>query len=250
VRPGFESRTRNYFETTTLLCISFLMSVEAYWEGGNVIESEYAPEMFIVTPMPNNLRQYWCSIWNSEVDFGFQLEDRFPEYAYTLDECPNEKVDVGMGLSVTLVQVEKILSGVTKRTCILRDSQESPERKYVHFQIAWPDFSVVDSKILESVFKVYDELVEVKRSESSERKPRTHVHCLAGRGRSGTLVYSRILSCIIDEEKDDELFDEVLFHIRSQRRGLCETDEQKKFARTFFGKAMQWRKSENEPKNS
>jgi len=94
----------------------------------------------------------------------------------------------------------------------------------------WPDFGVPEGREVNSFLKLV-KLVS-QENPSTEEKPNI-IHCSAGVGRSGT--FCLVESCLERMAKNNvpitqEQVIDTLLHMRRQRMGLIQTDDQLRFA--------------------
>ena len=125
----------------------------------------------------------------------------------------------------TLIQYKLQVQKLSKR----RDEVLQEDNvTLLHFQ-GWPDLSVPHTM---QQLQGFQELVRLlARSYVSNANQRALVHCRQGHGRTGTLltILARLLQMFNGTEQLMTL-SEVLVNLRNQRRYLCETQEQFKFA--------------------
>jgi hypothetical protein len=128
---------------------------------------------------------------------------------------------------VRLVKQASLAPGLQRRVYEVGPSL----RPFIHYALDWPDFGVPDAAAFGLLLDTYASDLQAVPSPS----PLTHVHCWAGRGRSGTFVYARVLSCL--DVGCDPLDDVILQGLRAQRHGLVERRRQEAFAISFRGRA-------------
>ena len=103
----------------------------------------------------------------------------------------------------------------------------------------WPDFGVPEGTEVNNFLKLVNHVAE--EYPSTEDVPNI-VHCSAGVGRSGT--FCLVDSClermaITGEPITQEQVVDTLLHMRSQRMGLIQTDDQLRFALTAISEGSE-----------
>lgn len=201
----------------------------AVLSGVSLVKDSKLPEQFFISSFPNQ-QQYWAWVASHEIEVGVQLQLKdYTGATYHPVRLPGEEARIFDNLRVRLIESKPIVRdgvavewpGVQRIYEIIRDGY--PVRQFVHFTLPWPDFGVPRETDFFTMMKVYAEHVR--------QGTKVHVHCMGGRGRSGTFVYTRILS-IYPELHDDEPA-KILRALRAQRPGLVETETQRIFAERY-----------------
>jgi hypothetical protein len=182
-------------------------------DESNPINLPEASLDFEVGEYPESKWLYWRNIAAKGFALAVQLHQT--GISYHQDSLAS-RYEIQSGLSISLKSIAEIATGLFHRTYQIMEAGKEA-RILDHFCLDWEDRKLPEEKS-------FLELLQALHSLRIQEK-RTHVHCLAGRGRSGTLVYTLALRYLSSQDPEA-----VLEAIRHQRMGLVETAEQKTFS--------------------
>ena len=228
-------QVKNEEETSVLLTevkLSDNNEDEIYIDANHIEVSE-CKRKYVLTEAPWASRastswdKFWFMIEQLETTTIVMLCQSFKQIQYW-PENPGETLKLGFDLEVALQEeTKRNEADFIIRTFILTNTRTNLTRKVQHLHyIAWPDFGAPSNP---HSFLNFLKIVRNSGCFEDNVGPPV-VHCMTGRGRSGTfaLVDSAIA---ISKEKDISIQDikSLLLNMRSQRMGLVESSKQFQF---------------------
>lgn len=186
-------------------------------------------ETFVVSEYPKDMAQYWKAIVDGGIQIGIQLDTT--RLKYNLDVVGAKRV-LPCG-ELCLKSKTLIAPTVIQREYELKTSPTCTH-KFTHFSIEWPNRKLPNvsdfSTMMAAYKKTITEAVEAQAlADSPSVEMKTHVHCMFGRGRSGTFIYARLLEILGATPSPEK----ILSDMRTQRKGMVETLDQVMFAMAY-----------------
>lgn len=178
----------------------------------NVVHVPETSLKFEVSEYPSSKWAYWRNVVIKGHSIGIQLHKAL---SYHLEKV-DSSYEIQTGKVVSLKEVRQLGEGLVHRVYQVEETGHE-KRTYDHFSLEWEDLKLPEKA-------PFLRMMQLVKSFFSEENS-VHIHCLSGRGRSGTVVFTSALSTCA--RKDPESLLEAL---REQRQGLVETEEQKAFA--------------------
>lgn len=168
---------------------------------------------FELSEYPVSKWGYWRNIVLLGFGLGVQLEQEGCDYH---QHSVGASYEVQEGIRISLIASEAIDSYLTHRTYEIAE-KGAEIRTFHHFSLVWPDLSIPKKASFLTLAK--------NLQTHGLQEKLTHIHCRAGRGRTGTLAF--FLAATYLPEVDPK---SLLERMRSQRAGLVETEAQERFA--------------------
>lgn len=215
------------------------VEISLFEEDANYVKAPHVPETFLVSVHPTKPEQYWQAMIVSGAQIGVQLDQSQIDYHL----LPGYTYSFAFG-TIQLKKSEMLTSdcSLQRREYLLTDA-EGKSRNFTHYSLNWPDYGTPHSDSFADLMLDYRKQIEILKSqqpasnslssdalETDSNAIKVHVHCRAGRGRSGTFLFARCLDCQPKNPLVASEPEELLEHIRSQRFGLVENPHQYLFA--------------------
>lgn len=207
------------------------------------------PERLLLGAYPDDALSYLAFIFENRVRVSVQLQvpmpPRCPDYhATAIGEVVRAELPAGGTALLRLVSVDSLdVGGGTeawRRVYAVSSSSSSSSGggggscapwTWTALSVRWPDFGVLPAAPFLALMREWGRLVdEAATSAGGGERITAHVHCMAGRGRTGTFALARVLSQTPPPAGaaawSAAAASRVLAQMRASRPGLVETDAQ------------------------
>ncbi len=195
-----------------------------------------SPKNFYISaqaPLANQIEAFWLMVWENRSPIivmltNFTEKGRIKANLYWY--CFGSEVEMGNGLSITLICEEKDSKYLTHRTFILSKMVKEKKIKRVieHYQYQeWPDHGrPKTTETIRKLIQITNNCRELKRKEGLEGPP--IFHCSAGVGRTGTFIAIDVGIRMIKEHLKVDI-PKIVKHMRRCRMFMVQSSDQYKF---------------------
>ncbi|KRX03170.1 hypothetical protein PPERSA_10543 [Pseudocohnilembus persalinus] len=213
--------------------------------NANYINSIFNEKLFVAAQAPteNSLQNFVLSLFFEPVSVVIMLCDYYHTEQYFTYKKGNLKIN--SELSVECLNIEN-KTGITKR--ILQINYQGVNKIITHYNfLSWPDNSVPQPENypqIEELIEIIQTVNEKNNLENQQQQDKNliFVHCMAGIGRTGTLITLANIFLLLNFYKENHKEDwesqiisifSIIRREREQRQWIVQTEEQYEFVHKF-----------------